>query len=274
MLPKPRQDAAPAPRASHPRLARFVQAEAIDARSVQPWHFAVLGAHTLDTGASAEPEAPGTDSTDTPTATPAYDEAEVERLMAQAWARGAQEGQQQAQEQLQQQWQQRMDAYVSAADQEAAQRLQTAQALLRRVEESMQQLQQDAAREVLHLACDVARQVVRQELRSQPQALLPVVREALDMLAQDQRPARVRLHPDDLAALQAVWPAAQDDAGAAQPQRPIHWQADARLARGDVCVECAGTHIDARVEKRWQRATAALGLVSAWHDGAAADMAR
>jgi len=269
MLPEPRP---PQPPLASARLARFVQAEAIDARSVQPWHFAVLGAHTLETGASAEGEAPSADSAPPPTAAPASEEvgqAEVEHLLAQARARGVQEGQQQAQEQLQQHWQQRMDAYVSAADQQAAQHLQTAQALLRRLEQSVQHLQQDTACEVLHLACDVARQIVRQELRSQPQALLPVVREALDMLAQDQRPARVRLHPDDLAALQAVWPAAQDDAAAAQPpQRPIHWQADPSLARGDACVECAGTHIDARVEKRWQRATAALGLVSAWHDTA------
>ena len=63
---------------------------------------------------------------------------------------------------------------------EAAERLaQVAQSL----QDSLAGLQQAMAQEVLQLACDIARQVVRREVAGNPRAMLPVVREALGMLA-------------------------------------------------------------------------------------------
>jgi len=252
---------------------RFVLAEEIDTRSVQPWQFAVLGAQDLDVSTHAEapadaapaalPDAADTESPASAAAAAQPMQELMEQARAQAYAQGLQEGaaQMQAQiEQLQQDWQQRMDAYVSAVDAQARQRLQAAQNLLQQTQESLHQLQNETAREVLQLACDIARQVIRQELRSQPDALLPVVREALHMLVGEQQPARVRLHPDDLALLQ---PLLQAQSASASPT--IECVADASLAPGDACVECAGAQIDARLEKRWQRAIAALGLVGSWN---------
>ncbi|MFX8485600.1 FliH/SctL family protein, partial [Acinetobacter baumannii] len=40
-------------------------------------------------------------------------------------------------------------------------------------------MQQQMAQDVLALACDIARQVVRQELSCNPQVLLPAVQEAV-----------------------------------------------------------------------------------------------
>ena len=147
---------------------------------------------------------------------------------------------------------------MSPARAETAQRV---DALLSGLDAGFKQLQADAAQELLNLACDIARQVVRQELRSQPQALLPVVREALDMLASDGRAATVRLNPADFAVLDE---ALRAEHGA---QSKVQWISDAGVAQGDVRVESGGAQVDAGMDKRWRRAVAALGLVSTWYDG-------
>ena len=102
--------------------------------------------------------------------------------------------------------------------------------------------------------------MVRRELTNQPQALLPVVREALDMLVNEGRVATVRLHPHDLSAV-------ENHLRGTYAQGRVQWQADPAVAPGDCLVESAGTVIDGSMEKRWRRAVAALGLVSSWQEG-------
>ena len=157
-------------------------------------------------------------------------------------------------------WQQRLDDHVSGAGREAAERL---QAVAQALDASLEAMQKHMAQDVLQLACALARQVVRQELRTQPAALQPVVAEALDMLVADGRPATVRLHPDDDAQVGA----ALREAFAG---RPLQWLADAEVAPGGCVVEAAGAVVDGSLEQRWQRALAALGMDSfgpAWGDG-------
>ena len=191
----------------------------------------------------------------------AYDEAEQQALLRQAHeeghARGLAEGQ--AQERLVAR--QQLDDYVAGQGREAAERLaQVAQSL----QDSLAGLQQAMAQDVLQLACDIARQVVRREVLGNPQAMLPVVREALAMLAAESRPATVRLHPDDWAALEK--PLREEFAS---PR--IDWQADAAVQPGDCLVESAGMVIDGTLDKRWSRAIAALGLTTAWREDGHAD---
>lgn len=144
-----------------------------------------------------------------------------------------------------------LNAYIAGPGREVADRLQT---LAQNFEESLSELQQRMAKELLHLACDIARQVVRRELSNNPKALLPVVREALDMFVKEGRVATVRLHPDNWVHLEA--PLREEFKNA-----KVQWQVDPGVAAGDCLVESAGNVVDARLEKRWQRAVAALGLV-------------
>lgn len=153
-------------------------------------------------------------------------------------------------------WQQRLDDYVAGQGREAAQRLDM---LVRSLDVSLGDLQQNMAQSVLELACEIARQVVRQELRSNPLALKPVVQEALGMLVADGRPATVRLHPEELAM---VGPALQQDMALAS----LQLVADAVVPPGGCLVEQAGTVVDGTLEKRWERAIAPLGLASAWQE--------
>ena len=121
------------------------------------------------------------------------------------------------------------------------------------------QLQQGMAQEVLQLACDIARQVVRQEVAGNSQAVLPVVREALGMLVSEARPATVRLNPGDWAALEQ--PLREEF-----PAGRIQWLADTAVEPGDCQVESGGMVVDGSLDKRWRRAIAALGLTAAWKD--------
>jgi len=148
----------------------------------------------------------------------------------------------------------RLDDYVAGEGQAATERM---AGLASSMADCLVAQQERVGAQVLEMACALARQVLRRELSIDPQALLPVVREAMGQLIADGRPSTVRLHPEDLAVLRE--PLRQACAG-----MPIAWVPDATLTPGGCQVESAGAVIDGRLETRWNRAIAALGVESAW----------
>lgn len=227
--------------------SRFIPSEEVG--DVTRWHFgAVDGSEPVLPVAEAEPEAP--------LPPPAIDEAEhlaqLEQAREEGFARGVEQGQSQAGLE----WQQRMDDYVAGQGREAAQRLDQLSGTL---EAGLNDMQQRMAQQVLELACDIARQVIRQELSGNPNALLPVVREALGMLISEGRPATVRMSSQDWETLEQ--PLREEFAAS-----KVHWIGDANIQPGDCLVESAGTVVDGSLDKRWRRAIAALGRASAWQD--------
>jgi flagellar assembly protein FliH len=117
--------------------------------------------------------------------------------------------------------------------------------------------QQVMAKGVLELACELARQVLRHELSTNPNALQPVIREALSLLAADCKSAVVRLNPLDIEVFGDLL--RQEFVNLSLTLLP-----DVSMTRGGCLVEAAGTVVDGSVEKRWQRAVASLGLESSW----------
>jgi flagellar assembly protein FliH len=117
--------------------------------------------------------------------------------------------------------------------------------------------QQIMAKGVLELACELARQVLRHELSSNPNALQPVIREALSVLSVDSKAAFVRLNPVDKDVLEDVLK--QEFSGLS-----LSLLSDPTVTRGGCLVESAGTVVDGSIEKRWSRAVAKLGLESSW----------
>lgn len=224
--------------------SRFIPSEEV--RDIAQWKFGAM-----DGSAPAEPEAePATGIT------AEIDEAAREALAQQACDDAYAEGFAQGQAQTALEWQRRMDDYIAQQGREAAQRL---GGVLQALDASLADMQQQIARQLLELACDIARQVVRQELSVNPNALQPVVREAVGMLAAEGRPATVRLHPGDMDVVEQ--PLREELAAPA-----VHWVADASVPPGGCVVEAAGTVVDASLHKRWQRAIAALGLQSPWQE--------
>lgn len=117
--------------------------------------------------------------------------------------------------------------------------------------------EQAMAKGVLELACELARQILRQELSSNPNVLLPVIRESLGLIAVDSKVAVVRLNPVDADVFADVL--RQEFASLS-----LALVSDASIARGGCLVEAAGTVVDGTVQKRWLRAVASLGLESTW----------
>lgn len=224
--------------------ARFIPSEEVG--DVTQWQFGSVD------GSDAKVEVP---EEEVPVVVE-LDEAARQELLEQACAQAFAQGQEQGSAQAALQWQQRMDDYIAGQGQEAAQRM---DALVQTLEARLQELQQNMAQDVLELSCEIARQVVRQELRSNPQALMPVVQEALGMLVDDGRPATVRLNPQDHAL---VADALAQHLAAAK----LQWVADAMVPLGGCLAEQAGMVVDGTLEKRWQRAIAPLGLASAWEE--------
>ncbi len=150
--------------------------------------------------------------------------------------------------------QRQINEYIATQGQETAQQfgqlLESAQAQIAEQEQVM-------AKGVLELACELARQVLRHELSTNPNALQPVIREALGVLAIDSKAALVRMNPLDQDVLAEVL--RKEFSGLS-----LTLLADPAIARGGCLVEAAGTVVDGTLEKRWMRSVASLGLDSAW----------
>lgn len=264
-------------------MTRFIPSEEIDHQRVRQWRFGgvrsgmrqgftVMPEMTADPAllpvaeeippeppaVQAEVMAPEAAMEEMVPAEPTFSEAQLQEQLEQVRQAAYQQGLAQGQQQAAQDWQARMSDYQNNLGRDTAQRL---NAVLHAAETSVQGLPQQMAPDLLQLATDIARQVVRQELRCNPQALLPVVSEALDMLGAETKPALVRLNPEDFKQLET-------HLRAALPNPKVEWLADPSVAAGGCLVESQGAQIDGSLERRWQRAVGALGLVSTWYEGA------
>lgn len=157
--------------------------------------------------------------------------------------------------------QRQINEYIATQGQEAAQQFGQ---LFESAQTQIAEQEQVMAKGVLELACELARQVLRHELSTNPNALQPVIREALSVLAIDSKAALVRLNPLDQDVLAEVL--RTEFAGLS-----LTLLADTSIARGGCLVESAGTVVDGTLEKRWQRSVASLGLDSAWEVGDGVD---
>ena len=123
-------------------------------------------------------------------------------------------------------------------------------ALVQRLDDAITGMEGEVAEELLALGLEVARQVVRETVRLQPEAILAVVKEALLQLPHQH--AMVYLHPDDAALVRIHLGEQLAHAG-------HRIQDDPALERGDCRIEAGNTRADATLEGRWQRVVAGLG---------------
>jgi len=222
--------------------SRFIPGEEIDA--VAEWRFGAVDAAAL---LLAEQEQ----------ARLQQEQAEVQRQ--EGYTQGFADGHAQGHGQAMLEAQQQVNAFLANQGQDTARQL---AALVESAHTQLDAAEQVAARGMLELACELARQVLRNEISTNPNTLLPVIREALTPLIADSKSTVIRMHPLDLDML-------QDVLRAEYPQLPLTLLADDGLTRGGCLIQSAGTQIDGTLEKRWARAVAQLGLNLPWE--AAAD---
>lgn len=220
--------------------SRFIPREEID--EVAAWHFSAIGG-------SDEP-APSNEEVDAAPAAPMYDEQAMHEAREQAYAEGYAEGHEAGGQEVR-------EAHEEVMRQQAEETAGRMGQLLHNVTDQLLSSEQKIARQLLELACELARQVVRQELKTNTRHLRPVIGEALEMMIDDGLPATVHMHPDDLAAMQS---ALMETLGESAPE----FVADPTLSPGGCVVRSPSTTVDATIEKRWTRAVGNLGLDMVW----------
>jgi flagellar assembly protein FliH len=125
-------------------------------------------------------------------------------------------------------------------------------ALLDAFDAQLQELDADIARAVADTAVQLARQVLRAEIRTSPEVVVRVAQEAVGAIMLSARHISVQVHPQDL-------PMVAEGATEALAARGARLSPNLALARGGVIVQSDVGGIDARIGARWAQAAAALG---------------
>jgi flagellar assembly protein FliH len=220
--------------------SRFIPGEEVG--TVTDWAFGAVDAGSVRFAAKLKAQAE------------AEKQAKVDVVRQAGFSDGYAQGFAQGHAQALMEGQRQLEEYIRTQGTQSAQQFGQ---LFASAREQLAQAEQMIAQGVLELACELSRQIVRQELTSNPNALQPVVREALGMLAADSRAVTVRLHELDREVLADVL--AQEF-----PALGLTLVSDPGISRGGCVVMSAGTVVDGTVEKRWKRALASLGLESDW----------
>lgn len=221
--------------------SRFIPGEEIDA--VAQWRFGAVDAAAMLLEEQARTR---------------ILEEQAETFRQEGYVQGVVDGSVQGHGQAMLEAQEQVNAFLNNQGQDIARQLAT---LVESAHAQLDAAEQVAARGMLDLACELARQVLRHEISINPNALLPVIREALTPLIADSKSAVLKLHPLDMDML-------QDVLRADYPNLPLTLLADASISRGGCLVQSAGTQIDGTLEKRWARAVGQLGLDLPWEEAA------
>ncbi|MEW9900017.1 flagellar assembly protein FliH [Chitinivorax sp. PXF-14] len=112
--------------------------------------------------------------------------------------------------------------------------------------------------DLLQLALEVARQVVRVSVRAKPERMLPVIQEAVASLPNLANPPQVFLNPADLAAVEGLL--------GHEIQQGWRLRPDDAVEQGGCRIETQSSEVDASLATRWKRVVAALGSNGDWID--------
>lgn len=107
----------------------------------------------------------------------------------------------------------------------------------------LEHLDSEMEQSLVALVTTVARQVIRREIKTDPEHVIGAVRAALEVLPVNDRKIKINLHPQDIELVKKGL-SLDDDEG--------HWRwiEDPTLSRGGCRIETANTLIDASVEAR------------------------
>lgn len=103
-------------------------------------------------------------------------------------------------------------------------------------------LDQQIEADLIALVSTMTRQLVRRELKIQPEHVIGAVRAAMAVLPINDRKLKIFLHPQDIELVKKGL-SIEDDGG-------WHWIEDPLLTRGGVRLETVNTTVDASVEAR------------------------
>jgi flagellar assembly protein FliH len=126
---------------------------------------------------------------------------------------------------------------------EFQERFQVLEEILQSLGEPFRQLDESVEQQLAELAMLVARQLVRRELKTEPEQVISVVREALAVLPVAARNVRLALHPEDAALIREALSVGDDNQHIQLIEDPVQ-------SRGGCKVLTDTSQIDASVESR------------------------
>lgn len=129
-------------------------------------------------------------------------------------------------------------------------RVQRLEGLLNLLSRPLADLDESVLRQLSMLAGAIARQLVRRELRAQPEQIIAVIRETVALLPAAARDVRIHLHPEDAALVRERL---------VEPATSRAWTLveDPVITRGGCRISGENSSIDAQVETRLGAAIAA-----------------
>ncbi len=143
--------------------------------------------------------------------------------------------------------------------QQAAADAQQLQNLMAGVRQQGSEINQHLADDVLGLALEIARRMVRQALTVKPELIIPLVQDALAQISQPASQATMALHPEDAKVV-------REHLGEQLSADGWRIVEDATLRRGGCWLRTAATQVDATVAARWRHLATALGQDAKWLD--------
>jgi flagellar assembly protein FliH len=135
---------------------------------------------------------------------------------------------------------------------DAARELENLQSIAVTFGNALSQADENIANEVLELALQLAKGMLRSALEVKPELIIPLVREAIGYLPVLQQPAILLLNPADAQIV-------RDGIGEELSKGGWRVSEDSQVERGGCKIETASNQIDAQASARWQRLAASLG---------------
>jgi len=110
-------------------------------------------------------------------------------------------------------------------------------------EQPLRELDNQVERELLSVVIAIVRQLVRREIKSDPNLIIGVVREALSILPVSSRNVRLLVHPEDAELIREIYALGDTEIGWTLVEDPV-------INRGGCKVVTDTSQIDATLESR------------------------
>ncbi len=110
------------------------------------------------------------------------------------------------------------------------------------------EIDESAEAEFINLALALAKQVIKQELQTQPEAIAGIVHQALSTLSNVTSDVIVSINPEDAVILK------QEDQNFGELAN-VTFKEDVSIARGGCRVQSSASRVDATIEKQFEQLT-------------------
>lgn len=187
---------------------------------------------------------------------PAISQEELDAIREQARQEGYAEGQERGQNAG------RTEGYMAGLQQGQKEIIETVQHL-RQIAAAfgteVAQASETMAPEMLNLALDISKAMLKTAITTKPELLLPTISNAIHALPGLQLPALMYLHPEDATLV-------KEHLGEELAQNGWRLIEDPELDRGGCRIETGTNQIDATLPTRWRRLTESLSKQLDWLD--------